>query len=412
MEELEDLIKLKTGGIGFGYHAMTSPRDIEKAEEGLMLSGHALDGNVADMYELIQMILLETDFDSPMAKKMIRQLLQTSASGAVDAIAGSGHSFARHYALAGLTPRGKMAEQTQGLTQVQLITSLAAAEENAAAMTELVQKLKMIQALAVANLKLGSRVAITCGADAASANEGALRKFLQTTSAANVTRNLSPGPNTLQSGLKYPAGVQTFFNFPYQVSYSALALPTGPYTDRASAPFAILSQLLTHKHLHHEIREKGGAYGGGAFSAGNHGFFGMFSYRDPNPENTLRVMRDAGRWAMEREWSNRELEEAKLGVFQSVDAPRSVSEEGAARFLMGIDEEMEQKRREWLLDVDVGDVREAAEKLNKGMENASVTLLGERKGVVKDGEWVVKDLGIVPPNEAVQVEEVVATAAV
>ena len=28
MEELEDLIKLKTGGIGFGYHASTSPRNI------------------------------------------------------------------------------------------------------------------------------------------------------------------------------------------------------------------------------------------------------------------------------------------------------------------------------------------------------------------------------------------------
>lgn len=411
MEELEDLIKLKTGGIGFGYHAMTSPTDILKAEEGLMLTGHAFDGNVSDMYGLIQTILLETDFDSPKAQKMIRQLLQTSASGAVDAIAGSGHNFARHYALAGLTPRGKMAEQTEGLTQVQLITSLAAAEENEAAMSELVEKLQMIQALVVANLKLGSRAAITCGPDAATSNEEALQKFLQTTSSANLTHNLLPEKNLMQSGPQYPAGVQTFFNFPYQVSYSALALPTGPYTSQASAPFAILSQLLTHKHLHHEIREKGGAYGGGAFSAGNHGFFGMFSYRDPNPENTLRIMRDAGRWARDREWSERELEEAKLGVFQSVDAPRSVSEEGASRFLMGIDEGMEQRRREWLLDVDVKQVREAAERLNEGMEGASVALLGEKKSFIKDGEWVVKDLGIAAAAEAAEGEEVVVAEA-
>ena len=136
--------------------------------------GEALDGNVGDMYELIRMILLETDFDSPKAKKMIRQLLLTSASGAADAIAGSGHSFARHYAVAGLTPRGRMVEQTEGLTQVQLITSLAAAEENDEAMEELVRKLKVIQALVVANLKLSSRVAITCGADASTQNERAL----------------------------------------------------------------------------------------------------------------------------------------------------------------------------------------------------------------------------------------------
>jgi len=413
MGELEDLIKLKTGGIGFGYHAMTSPNDIHKAEEGLILSGHAFDSNVGAMYELIHTILLETDFDSPKAKKMIRQLLQSSASGAVDSVAGSGHSFARHYAVAGLTPRGRMVEQTSGLTQVQLITSLAAAEESEQAMLELIEKLKLVQAFAVENLKLNSRVAITCGPDAVSGNETALRNFLKSTNA----RSLSKAPSTAQklagSGLQYPAGVQTFFNFPYQVSYSALAIPTAPYTNPASASFAILSQLLTHKHLHHEIREKGGAYGGGAFSAGNHGFFGMYSYRDPNPENTLRIMRDAGRWARDRQWSERELEEAKLSVFQSVDAPRGVSEEGAAKFLMGIDEEMEQKRREWLLDVEVGQVKEAAEKLDHGMQCASVTLLGERKRFVKDEDWVLKDLGIVPPTEAAGLEagESAATAA-
>ena len=210
-----------------------------------MFTGHALDGNVSAMYELLRTILLETDFDAPKAKRMIRQLLQTSASGAVDAIAGSGHSYARLYAAAGLTRRGRMVEQTEGLTQVQLITSLAAAEENEEAMNELIAKLKMIQALVVTNLKLGARVALTCGSDTATANEEALDSFLKSTATANLTQNLIAADKPVQSGLQYPPGVQTFFNFPYQVSYSALALPTGPYTDPTTAPFAILSQLLT-----------------------------------------------------------------------------------------------------------------------------------------------------------------------
>lgn len=412
MEELEDLIKLRTGGIHFGYHASTSPRDTQMAEEGLMFSGHALDRNVGAMYDLISRILTETDFDSPKAQKMIRQLLQSSASGAVDTIASGGHGYARNYAAAGLTPRGKMAEQTQGLTQVGIITSLAVAEENEQAMTELIHKLKMIQALAVANLKLGSRVALTCSPDVSNNNEQELAKFLKTTTSTNLTGNLSANNPPLQTNLQYPPGVQTFFNFPYQVSYSALTLPTGPYTDRSTAPFAILAQLLTHKHLHHEIREKGGAYGGGAFSAGNNGFFGMYSYRDPNPENTLGIMRDAGRWAAEREWSERELEEAKLSVFQSVDAPRGVSEEGATRFLSGIDEAMEQERREWLLDVDRGQVREAAETLAGQMGEASVVLLGERKKFVSEERgWVVKDLGIAEKQAAINEEEVLESAA-
>ena len=401
MEELEDLIKLKTGGISFGYHAMTSPTDIQKSEEGLALAGYAFDGNVSAMYELFQAVLLETDFDSSKAHKMIRELVQTSANGAVDAIASSGHMYARRYALAGLSPRGKMVEQTSGLTQVKLITNLASAEENPDVMNELINQLKAIQALVIANLGRSSRVSLTCGTDQTSANESALQNFLSTTSSANLNPPSLQNQQHLQDLIQtqpYPSSTKTFFNLPYQVSYSALTLPTAPYTDPASAPFAILSQLLTHKHLHHEIREKGGAYGGGAFSAGNHGFFGMYSYRDPNPENTLRIMRDAGRWALEREWSERELEEAKLSVFQAVDAPVSVNEEGTTLFLSGIDQEMEQRRREWLLDVSAEQVREAAEKVDKGVGGANVVLLGEKKGFVKENQgWRVEQMGIATP---------------
>ncbi|KAK3700146.1 Mitochondrial presequence protease [Vermiconidia calcicola] len=408
MEELEDLIKLKTGGINFGYHATTSPHDLQKAEEGLSLVGHALDRNVSAMYELIQTVLLETNFDSPKAYKMIRQLLQTSASGAVDGIAGSGHSFARHYANAGLTPQGKMVEQTAGLTQIKLITSLASADENPEAMGELVSKLKAIQTVAIANLKLECRVALTCGSDVAGENEQALQKFLYKTSLANLTPPVPQMQGYVKSQ-EYPATGKTFFKFPYQVSYSALALPTGPYTDKSTAPFAILAKLLTHKHLHHEIREKGGAYGGGAFSGGNSGFFGMYSYRDPNPENTLNIMQGAGRWALEREWTDRELEEAKLAVFQSVDAPIDVNSEGMVRFMSGIDSEMEQRRREWLLDVDKHQVRDAAAKLNADIKNASVALIGEKKGFIKESDgWRVEEMGMAAP--AAEPEAAVAAA--
>ena len=411
MEELEDLIKLKTGGISFGYHTTTTPFDIQEAEEGLSLRGHALDRNVPAMYELIQMILLDTDFDSPNAYKMIRQLLQTNASGAVDAIASGGHAYARHYATAGLSLHGKMVEQTAGLTQVNLITGLAAAEENPHAMAELVSKLKAIQAIVIANLNLNSRMALTCGADSSSANEDALQKFLSSTLAVKLTPPVTRTHDFVR-GQQYPPAGKTFFKFPFQVSYSALALPTGPYNDPSSAPFAILAKLLTHKHLHHEIREKGGAYGGGAYSSGLSGSFGMYSYRDPNTENTLSIYADAGRWAAERDWTERELEEAKLAVFQSVDAPISVNAEGITRFLSGIDEEMEQRRREWLLDVDKQHVKDAAVKLTEDLKkSASVALLGEKKDFVRENNgWVVKDMGAMAASEE-PTDDIVAAAA-
>lgn len=121
-----------------------------------------------------------------------------------------------------------------------------------------------------------------------------------------------------------------------------MCLKTVPYTHPDGPALQILSQLLTHKHLHHEIREKGGAYGGGAFHRGAGGVFGFYSYRDPNIPNTIRIMKEAGEWAANKDWKPSDIDEAKLSVFQGVDAPMSVSEEGMTQFLDGITEDMRQ----------------------------------------------------------------------
>lgn len=410
MEEIETLLKLKTGGMSFGHHLTSSAYDTQKVEEGLSISGSAFDGNIPALYELIQTVLLETDFDSPQAAKMIKQLLQTDASGAVDGIASSGHAYAMKYAESGLSPSLRMAEQSGGLTQVKLITALAAAEDNTEAMNELISKLKTIQSLVVANMRAGSmRVALTCGADAASANGSAVQKFLTTTSKYNL-----PTPASIATGHSphdLSTHQKTLFNLPYQVSYSAIAIPTGPYSDPSTAPIAILAKLLTHKHLHPEIREKGGAYGAGAYSKSTNGTFGMYSYRDPNPTNTLRIYQEAAQWAAEQEYSEREMEEAKLSVFQGMDAPRSITSEGMDRFLVGIDHELQQKRRQWLLDVNAADVREAAQRVAKAVEERGrVVVLGDagKQSFHKEDGWKVEDMGLAKEQPGEVVGEVKA----
>ncbi|KAL9067680.1 MAG: hypothetical protein Q9157_006733, partial [Trypethelium eluteriae] len=161
-------------------------------------------------------------------------------------------------------------------------------------------------------------------------------------------------------------------------------------------------------HLHHEIREKGGAYGGGAYHRGLNGVFGYYSYRDPNPLNTMAVMRDAGAWARDREWSERDLEEAKLSVFQGVDAPESVSQEGMVRFLSEVDDAMEQRKREELLDVKREQVRDVAQRyLVEGAKDGSLAVLGEKATWVKEVEgWDVRDLGMKGVEQEVVGEEI------
>lgn len=388
IEDLEELIKLKTGGIGVGYHCATSPFDLKNSEEGIVFSGYALDQNIRSMYELLATVIQETDFDSPEAGKKIQQLLQASASGAINAVADAGHSYARRFAESKLTPASLLAEETSGLTQVKLTTNLASRDVSEG-FDDVLQKLKAIQKLAVSR-STSLRVALTCGKESSGANEESLQKFLSSISSSGPSLNLTIQNPKLQLHSK------EFFPLPYQVYYAGLAIPTVPYTSASGAALQVLAQMLTHKRLHHEIREKGGAYGGGAYFRGLGGLFGFYSYRDPNPLNTIKIINESGTWARDRDWTTQDIEEAKLSVFQSLDAPQSVSEDGMTRFLLGVDEDMQQTRRAQLLDVTIQDVKNAADEfLVRGFENSNLAVLGEEKEWVKKDGWNIQDMGTV-----------------
>lgn len=385
MEQLEDEIKLKTGGVSVGYRSASSPTDFTQASEGLIFTGMALDRHVPEMFCLVRKLILETNFESPNAVQHVRQLLQASADGVVNDVASSGHAFARRAAESGLTWDAFLKEQVSGLSQVRLVASLASRPDTDQ-LEDVMAKLKQIQRIALVG---PLRTALTCDSQSVQGNAQALSKFLGSLPTGRVAFAPSQRPHLTRN-------LKTFYPLPYQVYYGALALPTVSYTSPHGAPLQILSQMLTHKHLHHEIREKGGAYGGGAYSRPLDGVFGFYSYRDPNPVNTIKIMQNAGQWAVDREWSDRDLEEAKISVFQGVDAPQSVNEEGMGEFLYGVTEDMRQRRRERLLDVSMDQIREVAQTYivdALAKDAGRLAFLGEKRGWV-DQSWTVNEMNL------------------
>lgn len=386
MEQLEDLIKLTTGGVSVGYHSTPSPTDYSASSEGIVFTGMALDRNVPVMFDILHKLVLETNFDAPETALRIRQLLQASADGIVNDIASSGHRFAVGYAESSITRSAWLRQQVAGLSQVKLVTRLAGRPESDQ-FEDVISKLKQIQQFALSSDNM--RTAITCGTESVTQNSNSLQSFMKALP-QGVSDLKNPEPRRL------PTDRKTFFPLPYQVYYGGLSVPTVSYTAPDGAPLQILSQLLTHKYLHHEIREKGGAYGGGAMYKPLDGLFGFYSYRDPNPQNTMSIMRNAGRWAVNKEWSDRDLEEAKISVFQAVDAPKAVNQEGMGKFLSGITEDMRQKKRYQLLDVSKDQVKEAAQKylvdaIERGEERTA--FLGERQSWVDDS-WKTQEMNV------------------
>lgn len=387
MEQWEDLIKLKTGGISTSSFQVSSPTHLDRFKEGMEFSGFAVDKNIPEMLEMLSVLITETDFTSPAAPAMIQELLRMTTNGALDAIAGTGHRFAVNAAAASLSPSFWVQEQQSGLDQLQATANLLRdAESSPERLQELIEKLRLIQSFAISSSNL--RVRMVCEPESASRNEATLQKWI-----SGLPQTQSPITDSSTSSFK--SADKAFYDMPYKVYYSGQASQTVPFVDPSSASLSVLSQLLTHNYLHPEIREKGGAYGAGASNGPLKGIFSFMSYRDPNPLNSMKVFNNSGIFARDRAWSEREIEEAKLGIFQGLDAPVSVNSEGTRYFMSGVTHEMDQRWREQVLDVTAKDVNAAADRFLVNATRQATCVLGEKKDWTQSG-WEVRKLSMDP----------------
>ena len=388
MEQWEDLIKLKTGGVSTSSFNVSSPTELGKFREGLHLSGFALDDKIPDMLEILSTLITETDFTGPSAPAMIQELLRLTTNGALDAVASSGHRFALNAAAASLSRGLWVQEQQTGLAQLQATANLLRdAETSPERLAELIEKLRLIQSFAISQSS-NLRVRFVCEPSSAAKNEAVLQKWLGGLPQVQAP-TAAPNASSMNLGID-----RAFYDMPFKVYYSGMAMQSVPFIDPSNASLSVLSQLLTHNYLHPEIREKGGAYGAGAMNGPIKGIFAFFSYRDPNPMNSLNVFQNSGIFARDRAWSEREINEAKMGIFQGLDAPMSVDEEGSRYFMSGVTEDMDQRWREQVLDVTAQDVNQAAQRFLVEGSRKSACLLGEKKDWAGSASWDVRKLSM------------------
>ncbi|GAV49142.1 hypothetical protein ZYGR_0N05480 [Zygosaccharomyces rouxii] len=383
--DIEEAMKLHTGGISTMIDVSSDPITT-KPHLYFRVSGWSLNSKTEHVFDLWKKLLLGTDFQKHSEKLKI--LIRGLASNNTSAVAEAGHSFARGYAAASFSAARGISESFNGVEQLQLINRLnSLLDDEESFQREVVDKL----------VELKNRIISSQG----------LEFFITTDSdpvvsslAKQISQFESQLPQTLHNdGLDptsfplLPQKPSTLINFPFQVHYAARSLPGVSYTHGDGAPLQVLANLLTFKHLHTEVREKGGAYGGGASYSALEGMLNFFSYRDPRPLQSLKTFENAGQHALqEAQWDSADLDEAKLTIFQRLDAPISRKSEGVSLFYSGVTDEMRQNRREQLLDVTRKDVDRVAEKylLNKDGSNAVVG--PEIEGETVPPNWQIKNL--------------------
>ena len=148
------------------------------------------------------------------------------------------------------------------------------------------------------------------------------------------------------------------------VYYCSKAIATVPFTHNDYAPLTVLCKYLTTRYLHPVLREKQGAYGGGITLSD--GVLRFYSYRDPENRKTLDTFDRCYSWFQEqvkenRDISEQELLEAKLGVFQKIDAPITPGNRGLNHFVYGLSYDLLKKFRLAILNVKCSDLHRVLE---------------------------------------------------
>ena len=194
---------------------------------------------------------------------------------------------------------------------------------------------------------------------------------------------------------------RVFVAMPLQVHHVALVLPSVSFFHADAPALSLLGTIMTDRFLHREVREKGGAYGGGCYQNSTDGVFGFYSFRDPNCDRTLDAFHRAVAWIAGPVLpvTQTDLDEALLSVFAEVDKAVSPSAVGSGRFLRGIDHAAREAYRQRLLAVTRDDLsRVARHWLRDALEaqQASVCAVGPDAGAaIEATRWDVRPLAAI-----------------
>ena len=394
-------VDLKTGGLEANNLLFNHPSDIGKYQNSVCFSSYCLERNLTDMLDLWSDIFLSLSLTD---NHRFFTLLSGFAAESASSLTSSGHRFAMTRSASTMSPFFALKEEYEGVTQLNVIKNLVNFVSSTPQadsdlpfdpekVSQLLDKMKVI----ASHVLVANTTCIRASLNASSsAMDHALhqlsnfhKEIKDFTNFELGTRPISSSNiNYISEGDYNPVFAKSHLEFPFQVNYIGKAFPTVPFTNPEHASLHILSNILKSKYLHREIREKGGAYGGGSEASSNAFYF--YSYRDPNFSNTLKSFSDSVSWACDGKFTDQDISEAKLSVFSQVDQPISPGNQGMRLFLRGLKEEQFAEYRQQLLSVSRGDVIGVATKYLTDNSRGSIAIIGPKNDVSSASpEWSV-----------------------
>lgn len=352
-------MQLTTGGLSTSLVINPSLQEFDLFKSQVLLGSHCLRRNVGHMFDLWQNVFEEIHLKKNLDH--LHQLIKASAADLAESVPHSGQMYAIKRASASLSKLASLDERLSGLSFIARMKDMASKEpvESIAAKLEIIAQIVFDPH----NLKCSLNAEKEAMPDTLKDTASFLSKLINITDKkSSISETSKKTATSKETDFGYEATKVDDMKFPFATHYVAKSLIAVPRMHEDFSKLCIMSKLISSKFLLREVREKGGAYGAG-LRLSNAGMLNFYSYRDPNTDRTMKIFDSSADWVSQsQEYTEKDIEESKLGVFQEVDKPVEPGRRGLNYFSMGETDEIRQEHRRRLLNVSKSDVMDVADK--------------------------------------------------
>ena len=348
--ELQQLQTAVSGGLGMGASLRSKVDNKERISAWLTLTTKSLTQKL-DAIQLLKLAFEQLRFDE---KDRIIELLQQRKTRWQSRLSGSGHSYAMQTASRQMSALARRDYHNTGLGALNWLSDLVTKiDQDEDAYHALIAEL---QAIHRKLLQAPKQFLLVC-------EEHHSDRLVEEVQNVWDKLQVNKEPVTLTQVEQVNTANDEAWLIQTNVQFCASAYQAVDVAHADAAPLMVLAAYLRNGFLHSAIREKGGAYGGGASYDGNACSFRFYSYRDPRLAETFNDFEASVQWLLNTEQQPHQLEEAILGLVASMDKPGSPAGEAITAcyaLLHARTPKFRKMLRERLLNVTLDDLNRVA----------------------------------------------------
>ena len=349
--ELQQLQTAVSGGLGMGASLRSKVDNKDRISAWLTLTTKSLTQKL-DAIQLLKLAFEQLRFDE---KDRIIELLQQRKTRWQSRLSGSGHSYAMQTASRQMSALARRDYHNTGLGALNWLSDLVTKiDQDEDAYHALIAEL---QAIHRKLLQAPKQFLLVC-------EEHHSDRLVEEVQNVWDKLQVNKAPVTLTQVEQVNTANDEAWLIQTNVQFCASAYQAVDVAHADAAPLMVLAAYLRNGFLHSAIREKGGAYGGGASYDGNACSFRFYSYRDPRLAETFNDFEASVQWLLNTEQQPHQLEEAILGLVASMDKPGSPAGEAITAcyaLLHARTPKFRKMLRERLLNVTLDDLNRVAQ---------------------------------------------------